>query len=104
MCLSIAVDRVGLNVREILQKTIQQVNCLPDATRNEMREQSNVGVGDMVVADSPIASIADMAFGEQVLLIDIPLRAIHRGTFACSPAFWKSELVVGINHHTDGFI
>ena len=45
----ISVQRVGLNVAFVLQQPIKDIDRLPNAARNEVREQRDVSVGDVIV-------------------------------------------------------
>ena len=48
----------------------------PDAAGDEVAENGNIGIGDMIVANSPIAAVADVIFREEVLFIEVPLGAV----------------------------
>jgi hypothetical protein len=61
-------------------------------------EKGDVRVGDVVVADPSIPSVADVVLREQVLLVQIPLAAINRSTFPGSPAFGQRKAVVGVDN------
>jgi hypothetical protein len=52
------------------------------AAGNEVAEQGDELVGDVVIADAAIATIADVVLGNQVLLVEIPFRAVGRGMFS----------------------
>src|SRR5947209_4686931 len=49
---------------------------ITDPTGNKVTEERDVRIRDMIIADSPITTIADVIFGQQVLLIHLPLGAI----------------------------
>ena len=55
--LGIAMQNVRLDVRFVLGQAIKNVDGLPGATRDEMREQRDVGVADVIVGDTAIASV-----------------------------------------------
>lgn len=74
--LGIALDRIGLNVGEVLEQAVEKINRLPDPAGDEVGEQGDVGVGDMIVANAAIPSVADVVLGEQVLLVQIPFCAV----------------------------
>lgn len=69
-----------------------------------MAEERDVGIRDMIIADSPIAAIADVVFGQQVLLVHLPLGAIGGSPFAGAPEGGQMEAIVGGDDRTDGFI
>jgi hypothetical protein len=60
--LSIPMYDIGLDIGSVLDQTIQDVDGFPDTARNEVREQRDIGIADMVVGNSTIASITDMVF------------------------------------------
>ncbi len=45
----------------------------------------NVGVRDMVVANTSIATIPDVVLRQKVLFVNIPFGTINRGTLPRSP-------------------
>ena len=68
LSLRIGAENVGLNVAFILEQTVEDVDRLPDAARDEMAEQSHVGVRDVIVADSAVTAVADVALRADVCL------------------------------------
>ena len=66
-----------------------------------MAEQRNVPVRDVIIADAAVTAIVDMAFRQQILLVEIPLGAIDGSLFAAFPVFGQEELVVGVDHPDD---
>src|SRR6266568_3703331 len=87
-----------------LSKHIQNVRSLPDSTGNKVTEERDVRIRDMIIADSPITTIADVIFGQQVLLVHLPLGAVGGSAFAGAPVFGKLEAVVSRNDCADGLI
>jgi hypothetical protein len=73
LSLRVGVKSVRLDVRFILEQAIQDVDSLPYSARDKVTEQSYVGIGNVVVAQSAIASIADVILREEILLVEIPL-------------------------------
>ena len=61
--LSIGMQRVRLDVGLIVHQAIENVDRFPDAARNEVAEQRDVGIGNMVVADATVSAIPDVVFG-----------------------------------------
>jgi len=60
----------------VLVERVQDVDAFVGATRDEVAEQSDIQVGDVVVADATKAAIADVVLGERVPLVQIPLGAV----------------------------
>lgn len=104
LSLRIGVENVGLNVAFILEQAVEDVDCLPDAARDEMAEQSDVGIGDMVVADTAVSSVTDVILREKILLVQIPSCAIGGSVFARSPQSGNREVVIGVDNCRDGLI
>jgi hypothetical protein len=77
--LGIGVENVRLDVAFVLEQPVKDIDGLSDAARDEVAEERYVGVGYMVVAD---AAVADVVFGDEVLLVEIPARPIGRGVFS----------------------
>src|SRR5215204_4188381 len=98
------MDRIGLNVGEVLEQAVEKINRLPDPAGDEVGEQGDVGVGDMIVANAAITSVADVVLGEQVLLVQIPFCAVDGSALARSPTSWQGEASVGIDDLANRFI
>jgi hypothetical protein len=64
LALRVRAERVGLYVAFVLEQSVQDVDRFPDATRDEVTEESNVCVGDMVVTDAAVADVTDVIFRE----------------------------------------
>lgn len=62
-----------------------------------MAEEGAVGIRDMVVANAVLAAIAYVIIGREVLLVQIPFRAVGRGMAPGPPITWERAAVVGIN-------
>src|SRR5260370_7989707 len=77
LSLRVGVENVGLDIAFVLEQPIEDVDRFPDTARNEVAEQSNVGIGDMIVADAAIASVTDVLFGEKILFVQVPSRAVR---------------------------
>jgi hypothetical protein len=76
------MQRVWANFRAVLQQAVEDIDRFPDATGNEATEQGDVGVRDVVVADPTSPAIANVVFAEEVLFVDVPLRAVRGGPLA----------------------
>ena len=76
LALGIGMEYVGLDVRRILQETIENVDGFPYPTWDKVAEQCDVRVRDVIVSDPAIPPIANMVFRQQVLFIEVPLHAI----------------------------
>ncbi len=83
--LCVTVNGIGLNFRVISDEPVQDVHRLMHAARNEVAEERDVHVGDMVVANPAVPAITDVILRQQILLIQIPLRAIRGRAFATAP-------------------
>src|SRR6266568_2141294 len=87
LCLRITMHRLWSDRGVFFGKHIQNVRALPHSTGNKVTEERDVRIRDMIIADSPIAAIADMIFGQQVLLIHLPLGAVGGSPFSSTPVF-----------------
>ena len=65
------MERIGLDVGPVLQQPVQDVDGFPDAARDEASEQGDGAVGDVVVGDAAIATVADVAGAEQIVLAEL---------------------------------
>jgi hypothetical protein len=99
--LGVAVEHVRLDVGRVLRQAVEDVDGFPHAARDEVAEQRDVGVRDMVVGDSAVAAIADVALCEQIVLVEVPLRAVGRGTLRVAPIAWQLKLVVAVDDVAD---
>ena len=57
LCLRVAMNGLRPDRGIFLRKHIQNVRTLPDPTRDEVTEERDVGIRDMIIADSPITAI-----------------------------------------------
>ena len=85
LALGVGMQRVGLDRRAILHQAIQDVNGLPYIAGNEAGEQSDVGIGYVVVGDAAIAAVADMARADQIVFAQLDVRAIGNGGAVAAP-------------------
>jgi hypothetical protein len=74
--LGIAMDGVRPDIRGVGHQPVEDVGALVGAAGNEVAEQRDELVGDMVIADAAIATIADVMLGNQVLLVEVPFCAV----------------------------
>jgi hypothetical protein len=63
------VDNIGLVVAFILGQTVKDADGLPNVARDEVAEQSNVCIGNVIVADAAIASVTDVILGDKTLFM-----------------------------------
>lgn len=98
------MEDVRLDIALVFEQAIQDIDGLPDAARNEVAEESDVGVGDMVVTDAAIAAIADMVFRDEVLFVKVPTRPVGGGVFAGTPKARERKVVVCIDDGRDGLV
>ncbi len=71
--LGITMQNIGPNIGLVLDQSIQDIYRFPDTAGDEMGEQGDIGIADMVVRDTAIAAVAYMVFGQEVVLVDVPL-------------------------------
>ena len=100
--MGITVNRIGLDIRFVVEQPIKKVKRLKDSAGNETAEERNVGVRDVIVANASVAAVADMVFSQEVVFIDVPLGAINRGTAARAPELGEVKLVVIIDGYCSG--
>ena len=74
-----------LNVRFVFGQAIENVDGLPGTTRNEMREQRDVGVADVILGHAAITSVANVTLRQQVVFVQVPLGAIGRSPLGIAP-------------------
>ena len=77
LALGIGMQRVRANLRAVLQQAVQDIHGFPHPAGNEAAEQGDVGVRDVVVADSTPPAIPNMVLTEQVLFVDVPFGAVR---------------------------
>ena len=98
------MNGIGTDIRHIAHQAIENVDTLVGSARYEMAEECDVFVRYVVVANAPIAAVADMVFGQHVLLVEIPLCSICRRVFSGTPICGKFKLIVGIDDGGDRLI
>ena len=102
LSLRIGMQGVGLDFGLIFEQTIQNINRFPYSARNEMAEERDVGIGDMVIPDPAITAVAKVIFREQILFIEIPLRAVGGSALARAPMFRQGEPIIAVNNLGNG--
>ena len=102
LALGIRVERVRLDVGLVFKKPIENINGLPDTTRNEVREERDVGVRHVVIANAAVPSVADVIFRKQVLLVQIPAGSVSGGGLSRAPVLWERKKVIGIYDRCNG--
>ena len=79
------MQNVGLYVRFVLGQAIENIDRLPSSTRDEMREQRDVVIADVIVGDTALTSVADVALRQQIVFVQVPLGAVGGGPFGIAP-------------------
>jgi hypothetical protein len=97
LALGVGVDRVRLGVRQVAQQALDDVDGLPDAAGDEVREQRDVVVGDVVVGDLAVAAVADVRLGKEVVDQRVDLRAVGRDARPVTPGLDQIELQVRVH-------
>jgi len=54
------MDGVGLNLRGVVQESVEDIHRFPNTAGNEVTEQRDVGIGNVIVADAAVAPIANV--------------------------------------------
>ena len=67
LALRIGVNQIWLDIRLVLQQSLNDVDRFPHAARNEMTEQRNVGIGDVPHRQPAITAVADVGLREKVI-------------------------------------
>ncbi|MBW0288746.1 hypothetical protein ATN37_02065 [Rhodococcus sp. MH15] len=79
------MDGVRLDVGLVAQQPIDDIHGLPRPTRHEMGEQRDVGVGHEPHRQTPVAAVANVGLGEQVVLPGVDLRAVDGDDLPVAP-------------------
>jgi hypothetical protein len=104
LALGVGVDRVRLGVGQVPQHALDDVDGLPDAARDEVREQRDVVVSDVVVGDPAVAAVADVRFGQEVVDQRVDLRAVGRDGRPVPPGLDEIELQVRVHDIRPGLV
>ena len=97
LALGVGVDRVRLRIRLLAQEPFDDVDGLPHAARDEVREQRDVVVGDVVVGDPAVPAVADVRLREEVVDQRVDLRPIRRDRGAVTPRLDQVEQQIGVD-------
>ena len=93
--LRVGMHGVGLDTElAALQETFDDVNGLPDTRRNEVAEHSDVVVGHMPIGDGAHLSVPEMVPRQQVLLIEVVLRAVGRNRVTVASYLGQIQLQI----------
>lgn len=66
LALRVSMDRVRLDVGLVFHEPINNVYCLPDPTRDEVREKQNILVAHVVIGNPSKPPITNMFLGQQI--------------------------------------
>src|SRR6266480_2257963 len=92
------MDGVWLDGRTVAHQSIQNVNGLPDAARDEMAEQQDVEVTHVMVGNPSVPAIANVLLRQQVLLGQFILCAIGSGALFIAPIARQRIAIEAINY------
>ena len=98
LALGISVKRIGLNRRAVLHQRIKDMDRLPYPAGDEAGEQSDVGVGDVVIGDTAVATIADVPGSHEIVFAELDVRAVGDRCPAAAPVTRQWEAGVLVDH------
>jgi hypothetical protein len=102
LALSIGVYLGGGHLGLLLKQALDEIHRLPHAYWYEFREQSNIGVRDIIISDSTGSSIANAGLGQQVVNERVDLGAVGGHHRPVTPGFDQVELGEGVDDIGDG--
>jgi len=85
LTLGIGMKRIGLNLRTVFHQRIKNMNRLPDTAGDEAGEQGDIGVGDVVVSDTAISTVADVPGTNEIILAEFDVGAVGDRCSATAP-------------------
>jgi len=92
-----------LDVRGVLEQTLQDVDGFPDAAWNEVAEQSYVGIRNVVVDHDSGPAVAGVPLRQQVLVPGAEFLGVRcAGGGRLAPDMGESCLEDGVGHLGDG--
>jgi len=60
------MQRIGLDIRGILEQAIQDIDRLPHPAWDKVAEQRHIGICHVIIADAAIAAITNMIFRQKI--------------------------------------
>jgi hypothetical protein len=97
MALRVPVDDVHGHLGLVLQQALEQIHRLPHATRDEVAEERDIGIGHVPHRDATKSPIPDVGLGQHVVLPGVVLGAVDPGLADIAPHVRQVEL----NEHVD---
>ena len=86
------------------KERIEDVGPLERAAGDEVREARDIGARDVVVGDAPIVAVADVALGEQIVLVERLVGTVSAEPSRRAPAVGQRKAVVAIHDLTDNAV
>jgi hypothetical protein len=78
LCVSIAVEFLGLYIRFVFHQPIYKVNGFSNATGDETTKQGYIVVTHEVVTYATIRGVTDVEFRQHILFVHIKPCSVHR--------------------------
>ncbi|MDT4848704.1 hypothetical protein FQZ97_828020 [compost metagenome] len=85
LSLGVGIHRVGFHAEVGLEQSLDDVDRLPDARRNEVLEHRDVVVGHVPIGHRAHLAIAEVVAGQQVVVVEVELGAVRRHRLAVAP-------------------
>ena len=98
------MDGGRLEVGRVPQQSFQDVDGFPDAARDEVAEQSYVGICHMVVGNSTVRTVSDRILSQEAVLGQVVFGAIGRSRTAAAPDLGQVAAVIRIDEVFDNGI
>lgn len=55
---------------------VENEDCLAHPAGDEAGEQGDVSIGDVIVPNPAVPAVTDVVFRQQILFVQVPLRAV----------------------------
>ena len=98
------MDGGRLDLGRVLEQSFQDVDGFPDAARDEVAEQSYVGICHMVVGNSTISPITDRILSQEAVLCQVVSGPVRGSRTSTAPDLREIAAVVGIDEILDNGI
>jgi hypothetical protein len=88
---------VWLDRRAILYQSVENMNRLPDAARNEGGEQCYITVRDVMIRNTSITSVPNVLCAQEIVFPQWNMRPVSDCRAAGAPKSWQGEAVIGVD-------
>ncbi|MCY1228153.1 hypothetical protein D9M72_404510 [compost metagenome] len=104
LSLGVGIHRIRFHAEVGLEQTLNYVDRLPDARRDEVLKHGDVVVGHVPISHRAHLAVAEVVAGQQVVVVEVELGAVGRHRLAVAPQLGQIKLQVELHQLPVGLV